>query len=213
MGWGVNQEESFAELLQKQTSYNVLNAGISSYGTAREVMSLQNFDLSNLKYLVIQYGYNDQAENGAFIQNNYSLPVRSRSEYEVLQRKNSWTTRYYPFKYCLTVAKLLTIRKRAAAEVPASTRAKAVDEFIKIVERLPGYAKQAKIIVLYLPERTERKSGWFLDELKERAPSLYTIDVESVLKQEDYYILDEHLRASGHNKLTTLLAEKIREIK
>lgn len=35
MGWGVEKEETYAQLLERKTRLRVLNAAISSYGTAR----------------------------------------------------------------------------------------------------------------------------------------------------------------------------------
>ncbi|MBK7677012.1 MAG: hypothetical protein IPJ27_20915 [Candidatus Accumulibacter sp.] len=42
MGWGVQDEETFAALLQKMTRRPVYNLAVSSYGTVREVMRLKN---------------------------------------------------------------------------------------------------------------------------------------------------------------------------
>ena len=55
MGWGVSNEETYVKLIENKTGLKVLNAGISSYGTAREIGLLERIDTSNLKYLVIQY--------------------------------------------------------------------------------------------------------------------------------------------------------------
>jgi hypothetical protein len=43
-----------------------LNAGISSYATAREIALLDPLDTSRLKCLVIQYARNDLEENASF---------------------------------------------------------------------------------------------------------------------------------------------------
>ncbi|MGB8192220.1 MAG: hypothetical protein WCF67_09890, partial [Chitinophagaceae bacterium] len=49
MGWGVEQNQSYPELIQKATGLKVLNAGITSYGTVRELLLLNRLDTSNLK--------------------------------------------------------------------------------------------------------------------------------------------------------------------
>jgi len=59
MGWGVDQNQTFAEILQRKSHLNVLNAGVSSYGTVREMRMLDRLDTSHLKYLIIQYHSND----------------------------------------------------------------------------------------------------------------------------------------------------------
>ena len=47
MGWGVKQEESCPKLIERYTGKKTLNAGVSSYGTARELMLLSKLDRKN----------------------------------------------------------------------------------------------------------------------------------------------------------------------
>ena len=44
MGWGVEQGESFPEILEAATGLRVLNAGVPSYGTPRELLMLERLD-------------------------------------------------------------------------------------------------------------------------------------------------------------------------
>ena len=44
MGWGVEQDETFAQLIERRTSRRVLNASVSSYGTVRELRLLDRID-------------------------------------------------------------------------------------------------------------------------------------------------------------------------
>ena len=55
MGWGVQQDESFPELLERRTGRLVLNAAVSSYGTVRERRMLDRVDLSRATTLIVQY--------------------------------------------------------------------------------------------------------------------------------------------------------------
>ena len=88
MGFGVEQQQTFANLLEKNLATKVLNAGISSYGSAREFLMLQDLDKKALKYLVIQYCNNDYSENKEFVDNNFSLKISSKASYEALSREN-----------------------------------------------------------------------------------------------------------------------------
>ncbi|MBN1870927.1 MAG: hypothetical protein JW847_10165 [Candidatus Omnitrophica bacterium] len=81
MGYGVKQEETFAQVIERRTGYKVLNTAISSYGTVREMRILNRLDLSRLKYLVIQYCFNDFNENQEFLEKG-SLNIRSRQIFE-----------------------------------------------------------------------------------------------------------------------------------
>ena len=53
MGWGIEQNETMAQQIEAMAGLKVLNAGISSYGTVREMKLLNRLDLSRVKYLVI----------------------------------------------------------------------------------------------------------------------------------------------------------------
>src|SRR5262249_45820788 len=63
MGWGVGQSESFPKVLERDLQLRVLNAAISSYGTARELALLERLRLPNFPVLIIQYCDNDFDEN------------------------------------------------------------------------------------------------------------------------------------------------------
>ena len=68
MGWGVNQDETFSQVLARSTGQKVLNAGVSSYGTVREKRLLKRLDTSRMKTLVVQYNSTDAVENWVFRQ-------------------------------------------------------------------------------------------------------------------------------------------------
>lgn len=101
MGWGVEQDEAFPELLQQKLGLKVLNAGVSSYGTVRELINFERQDQSNLKYLIIQYYHNDYKENLVFLKNDGKLPVMSEEAYRDYVRDHTRTTRYFFGKYFL----------------------------------------------------------------------------------------------------------------
>ena len=79
LGYGVQQEETFASLIENNLKKETLNAGMSSYGTARESIILNRLlktkKLSNLKYIVLQYCNNDYLENDNYVKNDYNLEV------------------------------------------------------------------------------------------------------------------------------------------
>ena len=54
MGWGVGQGGSAAAGLARKSGRRVLNAAVSSYGTARELSLLDWLDASRLRVLVVQ---------------------------------------------------------------------------------------------------------------------------------------------------------------
>jgi len=69
MGWGVNDNETFAAQLQTLSGRPVYNLGVASYGTARELIRLEKSGvLDKVDTVIIQYCNNDLNENREFDQ-------------------------------------------------------------------------------------------------------------------------------------------------
>ena len=75
MGWGVNDDETFSYNLQKLLGKKVINLGVSSYGTIREIKKLKSNKFYNqTDTIIIQYHLNDIYENKELdINKSYSL--------------------------------------------------------------------------------------------------------------------------------------------
>ena len=64
MGWGVQDNETFSYLLQELTGKKVINQGVSSYGTVREIKRLKKSKYyDQVETIIIQYHVNDKGEN------------------------------------------------------------------------------------------------------------------------------------------------------
>ncbi len=107
MGWGVEQNETFAKMIEAKTGLAVLNASVSSYGTAREMMLLKKVKRDRLKYLIFQYCNNDYEENLSFLNNGNKLITMSREKYAELVEQNWRIKKYYPGKYLWSAAKII----------------------------------------------------------------------------------------------------------
>jgi hypothetical protein len=108
MGWGAQQDETFAKIIEARTGLTVLNCSCSSYGTAREMMLLKKVNRERLKYLIIQYCNNDYEENLSFLNNGNQLTTMSREKYEELVKQNREIRQYYPGKYLWSVANVIS---------------------------------------------------------------------------------------------------------
>ena len=95
MGWGVEQHEAFASVLEVQTGHTVLNAGVSSYGTPRELRMLDRIDTSRLRTLVIQYCVNDAGENLSFERHGNRLVVDGPAKYDEVVSGYQNAKRYF----------------------------------------------------------------------------------------------------------------------
>lgn len=227
MGWGVQQQETFPALIEQQTGLKVLNAGVASYGTARELLSLERMDLSALQYIIIQYCANDVTENNTFLGNNYHLPVMPRHKYDSLTSALQNRLQYYPFKHVLTTTRLWAqqvFRKPGkpysinTPEMVSQSFQQQAENFWTIIHQKLSHLPPLKLIVFDVSGmvkvekrfiealRTEVQLKDSLSLLKKAS----IVDIAPYLKKEDFFLLDGHLNAHGHATLAKLLANEIR---
>ena len=228
MGWGVEDNQAFPQVLEAMTGLRTLNTGVPSYGTAREMLLLETLDRSRLRYLIIQYCSNDDEENHTFMQNDYHLPVMSRDEYDGISASHVSGLSYYPMKRTFTfLPYLLKHRNRLGTrqEFPPDVRASAdlaarATTFLRVVahtlDRMNGGG--IRVIVLDM-EDPYSMTNLFVEQVARQVaegqePSLrgrlFLVRPLLVLGLDDFYPTDTHLKASGHAKVARMLSESIR---
>ncbi len=221
MGWGVEEAEAFPARLGALTGRKVLDAGIASYGTVRELRLLSRLDRSFLRTLVIQFCNNDYTENETWAKSGNRLPTLSREEWEGWIRFNAGARRYFPGRYLL---RLLVPRLRSLLgprSVDASSpdpddpkvRKNQVDFFLNALETSPVDLAPFRIVLFEMNGRNEN-AEWFLPMLREEIAhgvhpewvrGLVLVDVAAQLVPQDFFALDEHLNASGHERVAEIL--------
>ena len=224
MGWGVSRESAFPSRIAQALGVRVLNAGVPSYGTAREVLLLDRLDRSALKTLVFAYSQNDDDENFAFLKNDFRLPVSSPERYqEALEINRSrplvppwpfYATRfpYFVGDYYVQKAKRLYAdqRERPVAEREAGA-------FVSILTQARWKFGDADILVLEINSNNDN-DRYFIEAvetlrhqpgLESLFARLRTLDTSRVLEDADYYLLDGHMADSGHEKVAGLIADAL----
>lgn len=226
LGWGVQENETFASLLASQTGKVVLNAGNSSFGTVRELKKLSDLDTSVMEYLVIQYCRNDVDENYSYVQNGHSLVISPEKEYLDALSRYKWTREYFPGKYAVSISYDYTRsalskmfrgerRPRYLAADPVAGAKYFLDVFngmkldttFKIIvtdlngpRDMNGEFLRAVDSMVQLPVYVKYKDA------------LVTLDLSKVLTADDYYILDTHLKPAGHVKVAEAIASQINKM-
>lgn len=219
MGWGVAQKDCFAALVEKSTGRKTLNAGISSYGTVREMKLLEQTDTSQLTYIVLQYCRNDFVENKRYTIRNNQLPVSTRQEYDSVTAVHYWSKCYFPAKHFVTISKLqistiIANRLKKRTHLPDTSYKEMQQEaanFLNVLQHSSINFKKVKLLLLDLnePENNNNQFLHLVDSLQQ-APvfktrfgnNLITVPVAGLLEEADYYILDyQHPKASGHKKV------------
>lgn len=213
-GWGVPQTESFPEVLEALSQQTVLNAGVSSFGTAREVKLLNKLDIKYIRTVIFQYHPNDFEENLQSIENNFILPISPRRLYDSIKENIADRNRYYPFKYLAGISKSVILSKIGSKEKLRNDTLEA-RAFLDILVNSNVMYIASRIVVFKID--TGDNNNRFVDavdhllkEEKYSALNILTVRLDGILTEEDYFILDSHINTRGHAKLAALLWDHLR---
>lgn len=225
MGWGVNQHETFAELLESHLDNSVLNAGISSYGTVRALKLLEQLPRDSLKVILLQYSQNDVEENKTFSQQG-KLPISSRSRYESLVEQHARYRTYFfvahlyrvfrsAFHYGPTSA--WRAWQMSVSALPEASTADEVFYFLHALRQSAHLIEGKPVIVFEIPS-SGRGTAEFTSVLRDSlragaAPGLdiYPVAVHPHLDRHHYFRLDTHMHAEGHEVVASVLARALPE--
>ena len=222
MGWGVDQEQALPQVLGRKLGRKVLNAAVSSYGTAREMLMLKRLNTSKLRVLVVQYSDNDLPENRTFRLNSDHLPIMSEQQYQTIVSHYGSQRSYYPGKYVYRLLmKVLRLEEPEPDQVAMESAPPAQEAqlFLWSVEHASGVRlDDVQIVVFEVNEQMGSARPFIAAVDKERlrrgrAPFInrvIAVDVAPHLTRNDFYRLDDHMNASGHEKVAAMLADAIR---
>jgi len=222
LGIGAEQNATFPELIASKTGKTVLNTANSSYGTVRELKRLVNADTSYLEYVVIQYSKYDVYENSAFVNNRQYLRIASDSGYRNAVRQYKWRKEYFPGKYAVTIGYdylkgIARKIKRPKYFLSGDTDSSA-NYFLKVIDRY-NLGPNLKIIVTEINDYNDMDSGFLqavdsllqIPEFARLKGRVRTVSVSDLLIRDDYFVIDSHLRPSGHAKVADRISYVIRQ--
>ena len=221
MGWGVQQDETLVRVLARKSGMKVLNAAISSYATVREMKLLDRLDTSNLKVLIIQYADNDLPENRTFHQQGGRLPISSEAQYQTIVEHYRAQQSYFPGKY--TYRLFMKVLRLEAPEpdqlkMEVIPPAEEAGLFLYVLEHA-GRTRLDNVQVIVFEMNKQEPSRPFIAALDQerRRPEqppyvqrLIAFDVGPRLAPGNFYVVDDHMNASGHKVVGEALAELIR---
>ena len=209
MGWGVNDSETFSNLLQKQTDKPIYNLAVSSYGTFREIKRLVNSDLiDTIDTVIIQYCNNDLEENVQLLKNSDINQKLTSFKENIDQAKGgnklnaSLLWKYIKFSV-KEPFKFKSYLYPNDVEDDFSPHLESIKQVLKLHEK---ELSNKKIIVFYSNSQGQRFSNFPAGQDKD-LKNLYYHDLN--LTSDMYYKVDDHLKPSGHvivaNKLAGLI--------
>jgi hypothetical protein len=209
MGWGVQDEETYAAELQRLSNRPVFNLGVASYGTVRELMRLEKSGmLDRVDTVILQYCADDLKENRV---NRINSAAENREKFNKITTGKMSTSRLlrmflkaygyafsFPFKRTRATADKTTPAKAAAAKAPA---AQAPDDFLShyqqlmaVLEKHPGL-KDKRVLIFYNNGHGQRFQS-FPNGKDKRLPNVEFVNID--IDSSGYYRLDDHMTPAGH---------------
>ncbi len=212
MGWGVNDEDTFAARLEKITGRPIYNLAVAGYGTAREVLRFEQSAVpGNVKTVIIQYCNNDRRENLAFAINS---PAKGAAKFKIIQSKGVTNDLWARIKHYLRLYKFTFVWpfRRLGETLRGGARA---SEFGPHYQALMPVLKRSralagKRVIVFYSNAHGRRFRNFPSGQDKQLPNVYFIDLE--LNPDDYFRLDDHLNSAGHKKIALKLAELLKTL-
>jgi hypothetical protein len=216
MGWGVRQDESFPQLLEKQLGTPVLNAGVSSFGTAREMILLKRLALDSVRTVIIQYHGNDFEENQQFLQSGNTLKIRSKASYDSLCKAIERRQKYFPFKHLYGISKAIG-KKWLKPMDSAKTQSDEAQAFLKVI-RHASFDPAIRVVVFKVDDYKKMNDHFALqlDSLlttpEYNSLNVQTLKLSDTFQAGDYFVLDDHINKNGHAKIAAKINSRIHSV-
>lgn len=208
MGWGVNDDQTFAALMQRDLKRPVYNLAVASYGTYRELQRLQRSGLlDKVDTIIIQYCDNDITEN----KEKLAKPASpSEAQYQAMLAELKPSALGFLKEWVkIAVKKPIKIALHAVHK-PSNFYdfTPHVEPLLKVLELYP-WIKTKRVLMFYSNDHGHRFSN-FVETAKAPAGSgVRFVDLE--LGPEYYYRIDDHPTPAGHaeaaKRLEALLAK------
>lgn len=204
MGWGVDDDETFAARLEKMIGRPVFNLGVSSYATYRELLALEKSKLlDRIDTIILQYCDNDASENSATAIAQPSYKPERLEELTSPARQGTYSV----LSTWLKEAALSPARevKRYFLPPPA-WREDFLPHYLlirKTLEQFP-WVKEKRLIVFYTNSFGRTFSNYA--EVIKAHDSGHIEFVEFNVGREYFFALDDHMTKAGHEKVAIGLA-------
>lgn len=218
MGWGVAEEESYAAILEHRLGVRVLNTGVPSYGTVREMASLDRLDTSALSVLIVGFAANDRLENTLFLRTG-ALPSLGEERYTREVSGAVASAPYWFGKYSIGALKLALGEEKRFAPTRVDESADDVEAFLHALRHGSSVDLSGTHVIVFAIEPAGGRFGPAFVAALARAmaadpdPSwvgrLTTVDVSEDIRPELRFRLDGHIRAEAHRRIAERLAAAI----
>ena len=215
MGWGVNDDETFANILQMETDKPVYNLAVSSYGTQRELRRLVHTGLiDKVDTIIIQYCDNDLGENISKIDfEAEAAKFAATLESSIEPSERTFANHLASILTTHALRKSLTIPFRPIRAffvelfgIKAKNFSPHFDA-LSAVFRENEAALAGKQILIFYSNAHGKKFDNFEEFSFDGMRNVKLIDLD--ISRDQYFLLDDHLNAEGHRHIGTSLAKLV----
>ena len=194
MGWGVNDNETFSYNLQKLLNKKVINLGVASYGTVREIKRLKlNKFYDQVDTVIIQYHLNDIYENRNLdINKTYSKD--DYNEYFSDKKNNLNITIFLLKHYKKSLRLLFTHLNDLFFENDRKEKhnlTEHLDNLEKIINQ--NFKCENKRVIVFLINPPHQK---IIYDQNEKYENFEFIKLK--IQKEHLFVIDDHINKKGH---------------
>lgn len=215
MGWGVNDGETFANVLQSGTDKPVFNLAVSSYGTQRELRRLMLSPLlDRVDTVIIQYCDNDLGENTARIDFEAEAEKFAATlENRIAPSARTIGNHLAAILTTHALRKALTLPLRPVRELFRKALGRNGKDFAPHFKALQSVLSDhkstlagKKVIVFYSNAHGNRFDN-FEEFAIEGLDDVTLVDL--AIPRNKYFAVDDHLTADGHRFVGEKLSKLI----
>ncbi len=208
MGWGVDDNQTFSSILERNLKRKVYNFGVGGYGTHREILRFFNSPYYKLiDTIIIQYHMNDIDENYHFDEKKiYGKEYDFNSLMDINEmsgtKKALFALRRFKSSFRMLYREIKSIFYES--EKPGFERH--LNGILRILKKY-NYLDGKKIIIFYVNSHNIKFKDYEVKSYK----NIDFIDV-NLIDKKHYFVLDDHPNVDGHaelaNQLTKIITTK-----
>lgn len=205
MGWGVNDDETFAALLEKKLNKKIYNLAVSGFATKRE---LERLKISNLlekvDIVIIQYSNNDYHENLSSINKINSIDDNKKKFSQLVSAEMSFFERLRKgIRYSFVIPLHLIKNKKNYLDWYQHE-----ESFYAIIKEY-NFLNKKELIVIYSNGMDQNFKN-FPNRISAKFSNLKYINIP--YSKDDFFLVDGHLNIKGHKKIADILYKLINKI-
>ena len=203
MGWGVNDDETYSAILEKNINKKVFNQGVSSYGTIRQVKKFKISGIDDkIETVIVHYNLNDLDENQKLDINKLYKNESSNLIFETQDMHTKWLLRQWKRSFRVVfneIKKLLPNNNLSKIKVNLNIHLQKAEDILYKNLNL----KNKRVIILFIQE----PNMILTNQLKKS--SRKNIEYLIIkLDKKNFFIIDDHINKFGHQEV----AKRIEDI-